>query len=367
MMALAGLCLGLALDGGERAVIAVHCDPRVELLVIVFRLAGAGEYHMDSAESRYSRDVDHWFAPFRDHEAIRIARQERAAHGVGFDAIPSLAVHLDDSSRLELRMPREPHPEKLDLRVTAASLAAFLPARRRFAEDTRFAEFYAQHQSLYDTAAARVQAAVAEARLDAWVREFFGPSASAASFTLIPGLLCGGGNYGSSVLFADGRLELTPVMGISSWDQDGLPLFGADHIPTVAHELTHSFANPVIDHNADDLEEAGTALFNTVAKQMQSQAYAGWRTMLYESLVRACVVRYVERTQGTLKARAQAHEEEARGFRWTGRLADLLESYEKDRTKYRDLDAFAPHLILFFATEAEHVASAPAEKILRDH
>src|SRR5262245_25898907 len=285
----------------EEVAIAVHCDPRVELLMTVFRLAGAGEYHMDTAASPYSNDVDRWFQPFSQHAAVRVAREQRSQRGVGFDAVPGLAVHLDDAKSLALRVPLDPWPEKLDQRWTTESLAQFLPALRDFARESRFADFFGQHQVLYEETANRVKAAVAEAKLESWVRDFFGPGASAASFTMIPGLLCGGGNYGSSVRFPDGRLELMPVLGIWAWDQQGLPLFGLDHLPTVAHEFTHTFANPVIDHHADDFEEAGVALFRTVAQQMQSQAYANWRTMLYESLVRGCVVRYVARTQGGAK------------------------------------------------------------------
>jgi hypothetical protein len=353
------LSLDILLAPPEEVSITVHCDPRVELLMTVFRIAGAEEYRMDAAGSPYSREVDQWFQPFAKHAAIRIVREQRAERGVSHDAVPGLAVHLDDLAHLELRVPLDPWPEKLDQRWTAESLAQFLPALRDFARETRFTDFFAQHRSLYEETAKRVKAAVAEAKLESWVRDFFGPGASAASFTMIPGLLCGGGNYGSSVRLPDGRLELMPVLGIWSWDEKGLPLFGPDHLPTVAHEFTHTFANPMIDHHADDFEEAGVALFRTVAQQMQSQAYANWRTMLYESLVRGCVVRYVARTQGGAKAEAQAREEESRGFRWTGELAELLETYEKERAKYADLDAFVPHLVAFFDAQAEKIANLP--------
>jgi hypothetical protein len=354
------LSLAVVLQSAADVSLTVRCDARVELLMIVFRLVGAEEYRMDTATSTYSREVDQWFQPFANHAAIRIARAQREERGVGYDAVPGLAVHLDNAADLNLRVPLDPWPEKLDRRWTSTSIAELLAALREFVRETRFADFFAGHQPIYDEAAKRVKATVAEAKLESWVRDFFGPGASAASFTMIPGLLCGGGNYGSSVRHPDGRLELTPVLGIWSWDEEGMPLFGADHLPTVAHEFTHAFANPVIDHHADDFEEAGVALFRTVERQMQSQAYANWRTMLYESLVRGCVVRYVARTQGEAKAEAQAREEEARGFRWTGELASLLESYEQVRAKFAHLDAFAPHLVSFFDGQAEQLANLPA-------
>jgi Domain of unknown function (DUF4932)/Bacterial Ig-like domain len=349
VLLLAALPFGSPFD---RAEITVRCDARVELFSIVFRLAGNSEFHSEKAESPYARDVDQWFAKFRDHQAVLLARSLHAQYGIAYNAVPELAVHVNDAEHLEARLPLDPRPEKLDSRWTAAIAAPFLAALRQFVRDSNFVKFFAKHASLYDEAAERLKAEVAEADLEAWVRTFFGREARSVSLSLIPGLLCGPNNYGCSVRFPDGRHELAPVMGIWSWDVGGLPVFGSTHIPTVAHEFAHGFVNPLIDRYAVDLEEAGTVLFRTVEMQMRKQAYTTWRIMLYESLVRACVVRYVTMTQGATQAREQVRAEEARGFRWTAGLADLLAEYEQNRKTFPDLDAFAPKLVAFFAAEA---------------
>ncbi|HVP10438.1 MAG TPA: hypothetical protein VMV94_04525 [Phycisphaerae bacterium] len=38
--------------------LSAHVDPRVELMSIVFRLAGSSEYNMDNSESPYADDVE---------------------------------------------------------------------------------------------------------------------------------------------------------------------------------------------------------------------------------------------------------------------------------------------------------------------
>ena len=68
-------------------------DPRVELLSIVFRLAGNSEYQMSPLKS-YTEDIDAYFAPYKDHPAVLIAKKLASERDVGFDAVMNLAVHL---------------------------------------------------------------------------------------------------------------------------------------------------------------------------------------------------------------------------------------------------------------------------------
>ena len=63
---------------GERIQVAV--DPRVELLCIIFRLAGNPEYNKAPA-CPYVRDVEARFGPFKDHAAVQMARTLRRRRG----------------------------------------------------------------------------------------------------------------------------------------------------------------------------------------------------------------------------------------------------------------------------------------------
>src|SRR4051812_15481699 len=93
----------------------VTVDPRVELLSIIFCLAGNPEYGKGRVAS-YSKDVEAQFAPFREHKVIRLASELRRPRGVSYDACMSLAVHLSDADELKLCVPLEPWPEALDRR-----------------------------------------------------------------------------------------------------------------------------------------------------------------------------------------------------------------------------------------------------------
>ncbi|MFO0983163.1 MAG: DUF4932 domain-containing protein [Planctomycetota bacterium] len=339
--------------------ITVHVDPRVELFAIVFRIAGNPEFNMDVAQSPYAHDVDEWFGSFKSHAAVAMAKQLRTQQGIAYNAIPDLAVHLGALPDLVPLMPLDPRPPRLDARWTQSSATSFLAALRALARDSKCTSFFAEHATLYEETAARLESAIAETHIEDWVRGFFGPRASSASFQVIVGLLNGGGNFGCGVSYPDGRLELSPVVGVWQWDEDGMPRFGDEHVPTLVHELTHSFVNPLIERHAESFASAGAALFATVAEVMRSQAYTTWQTMLHESLVRACVVRYLAAHQGDAAARRQESEELSRGFRWVPALAQCLaREYEADRTQYQDLDLFAPRIAAFFDAWASRAPRA---------
>lgn len=347
----------LALAGQDA--VPVRTDARVELLTLVFRLIGANEYSQPASNSPYSRAAEEWFGPARDHEVFRLAAELRQKNGIGFDAVPSLAVHLTQPPELALRLPLEPWPERLEARWKGADLEGFLAALRGFAADTDFLEFLKEHEDMQRAAEQSLAAAIDSAHVIAWLREFFGVPAG-TSYQAIPGLLCGPGNYGQSVRLADGTLELWPVIGADTWDAAGLPVYSQGHVGTVVHEFTHAFANPVVDANWTALAPAFERLFPSVQEVMARQAYGTPKTVACESLVRACVVRHAARHLGAEAAQRQIEYEVGRGFTWTGELATLLERYEAERKTYPTLKDFGPRLTEFF--EGVVKRSAPAER-----
>ena len=79
--------------------------------------------------------------------------------------------------------------------------------------------------------------------------------------------------------------------------------------------------------------------------------------MMYESMVRACVIRYTRQYEGRLAAWVAVWEETSRGFAWMSGLVDLLGQYEEDRQRYPTLDAFFPRVVEFFNHYADEAAA----------
>ena len=143
--------------------LAPHVDERVELLSVIFRLAGNGEYNMNKLPA-YSADIDHVFAPFKGHPAVQMAHAlAEKGDGVGFDAVMSMAVSLS------------PPPELKPLVAFTATVPderwgigaqKFLPLLRDFYRYSKFAEFYAAHQAMSNSQTIRTIAWAADVRQD---------------------------------------------------------------------------------------------------------------------------------------------------------------------------------------------------------
>src|SRR5436305_840263 len=93
-------------------------DPRVELLSIVFHLAGNSEYNQCRV-SAYCEDIDKYFTPYKDDAAIRIARELRASRGISYDAVMSMAIHLRDVETLSERVSLDAPDTRLEKRWQA--------------------------------------------------------------------------------------------------------------------------------------------------------------------------------------------------------------------------------------------------------
>jgi Domain of unknown function (DUF4932) len=336
---------------GASSSLRVTVDPRVELLSLVFHLAGNPEYCQGRVQS-YTDEADKQFDDFREHAVVQLARKLRGSRGVSYDACMSMAVHLSNPYEPKLIVPLDPWPEGMDRRWTARSVTDFLGAATQFVKDAGFKEFIERHQPLYDTTTTRMKALMEkEGHLD-WFHDYFGERPQ-ATFTVVLGLLNGGCCYGPHCRDAAGREELFCVLGVWKTDAQGLPVFTRDMLGTVVHEFCHSYANGVVYRHFAELKPAGEKLYDGVSDEMRSQAYGNAQTMLCESLVRACVVRYRLRYEGAEAARREIRDQKKRGFLWIEELSTQLGEYEAHRDLYPTLEAFSPRLVAFFKAYAE--------------
>lgn len=324
----------------------VQVDPRVELLSILFRLAGNSEYSQGKVPA-YTEDVEKQFGPFRNHAAVKLARTLRQTHGVSYDACMSMAAHLTEVEGLEMAVPLRPWPDDLDRRWQPDDVETFLRATRQFVKDTSFREFLERHKSLYQETESRMKNLVEKEGHLEWFGEYFGEGAG-ANFTLVLALLNGGSSYGARCAHPNGKRDVYCILGVWQTDSNGLPQFTSPTMQTVVHEFGHSYANPVVERHLSELEPAGNELYRAVAAKMRSQAYGDGHTLLCESLVRACEVRYAARYGGATAARSLTGYQKGRGFLWTEELSNQLADYERHRDQYPTLESFAPRLVSFF-------------------
>lgn len=332
--------------------VVIRSDPNIELVSIIFHLAGNEEYNRTIVDS-YAKDVEDHFGKYRDHEAIRLAHRLYGERSIAYDAPMSLAVHLTGGTDLRERIPLDPLPEIVDSRWTAEDAKAFVAAAQQFAIDAKFNEFWNAHEPLYAAMRKQLQTLIEkEAHLE-WFTEFFGERPQ-TTFVLVPNITNGPGNYGSRFRDANGYEEIYCVLGVWKLDSKKQPVLDSEMLPTITHEFCHSHTNSLVDRHAAELQPAAEKLFKHVGSLMAQNAYGNCNTMMRESMVRACTIEYLMKYRGKVAAGLDAIDDRNRGFEWIGELSKLLaDKYERHRDQYPTLDAFMPEVVTFFNKYAD--------------
>ena len=332
----------------------VGVDPRIELFSIVFRLAGNNEYTQGRVPS-YLDAIDRYFAPYRDHAAVKLARELVQTDGVSFDAPMNLAVRLDAVPSLAERVPFDIAGIGLDERWHGAKARRFVETLRSFVIDTKFVDFLKSQQPLYDVTNARLRNFV-ESNLDlAWYSRFTGVNPP-VRLIVVPGLVNGGPSYAASFKGADEVTEMYAIPGVWQVDAQGLPLFSGTFLDVTVHEFAHSYFNPLIDKHYSEVAKAGDELYSQTASAMRRQAYGDGKTLLDESLVRAATICYLFDHQNPEAARRAIESERNNSFLWVPGLSDLLTAYEKQRYMYPTLESFMANVVRFFNDAAPRFA-----------
>jgi len=334
------------------AAIKIEVDPRVELVGIVFRLAGNYEFNQGRIRS-YVRDIERHFGDFDGHPAVKLAARLRSTRRMSCDGPMSLAVYVERDY-----CPRrtfEQWPWGLDGRWKKQETIEFLELLRQFAAEAKFDEFYEAHSALYETGIRSCRAVMAQYDLQTWLGEFFGVEEE-GDLRLVLGFLNGPSNYGPR--FTDGRVhEKYAIIGMPLPDADGNPVFRPSQLEIVAHEFCHSFANPVVDKYMAQLQPAGEKLYVAKAPAMKRIGYQNWQSLMYESAVRSCVASYIRNSFEPAYLQNYLDEEAGCGFVWTKELSDLLRMYDANRDKYPTFESFFPELVVLFNEYAKGLSS----------
>jgi hypothetical protein len=324
-------------------------DPRVELMSILFRLAGNKEYRQCRVPL-YDQAIDGYFAPYRDHQAVQLAR----SLGVGFEAPMKIAAYVRDADTLDERVPFDGPGAHLFEKWDAGQARAFLSAARQFAAETHFEDFLKSQQPLYEATNERLETFLQNKADLVWFIRFFGLPGPAV-FAIVPGLANGAPSYAARVIDENGAEEIYAIPGVSKVDAEGLPVFDSDWGVTMTHEIAHTYVNPAVDKFAARMEKAAGRIYEAVAPAIERQSYGNWKTMLNESLARAVTIEYAVEHDGPEAARILIGKENSRSFFWISGLVDLLGAYRKDREQYPTFESFMPRVAVFFNQTAANI------------
>lgn len=347
--------LSSAVSDGQAGYPLPVVDKRIELLSIVFRLAGNYEYNDDIYRS-YVSDIHNHFDRYKDHPVIKFATGLRDKNGVGFDAVMFMALYLEQAPALN---PVAPFSSEVpDKRWGENNAAKFVRLLKQFYSEAKCGEFFKEHERLYTTAQEKFMPVYKALDVN-WYSNYYGTQPD-GSLNIIIGLGLGGGNYGPKVVYPDGKEITYAIMGTASIDSTtNIPSYSVEScLPTLIHEFNHSYVNHLTKKHEQEFEASGGKLYNFVKEGMGRQHYASWQTMMNESLVRASVIRYLlKHNSGDKAARDQLISDYSRGFFWMKGLVETLGDFEKNRDKYPTLESYLPVLADFYNKVAKESES----------
>lgn len=317
-------------------------DERIELMSIVFRLAEAEEYINNNLVD-YVKDIDTYFGPFKNHKVVQYAKEVRESNQIGYDAVTSLAVQLSISESVKIQ--NNIVEGQLDKRWTSESASKFVDLLNQFYIKSNFHKFYSNHQELYRIAEANFAEISNEVDFS-WFEKFFGEKSN-RNFHIVLSMCNGRSNYGAEVQYNDASKELYAIIGSPITDKLNHPIYNlGDIFPLIIHEFNHSFCNPLIEPFYEEMETKADEFLKLNESKMLAQAYDNSKTMMYEILVRACVIHYFRKYDLTgNKIKHLIIKEQAKGFVWIDELVNSLSEYDKNRDKYPTLKDYMPQIV----------------------
>ena len=324
------------------AQIKSEASETVELMGILSRTAGFQEFSNDLA-GQYSKDTEAWFAQYREHPTVTYYKELRAKNGIAYDRVTNMAVHLEiEKGKVKLVGNRD----ELIGGWKNVDLNDFIKRLNKFYADTRFHDFFEQHQTFYNDFLQAYDKNIIAIKPE-WYGRFYNGAAPAEQFRIIIGFTYGTTNNGASRQLPGQPREVFAVCGYYMNPQTGRPNFDSS-LPL--HEFNHSFVNPLLEkaENEKAMQEVGQRLFQLSQSAMKQQAYNDWHIVINESLVRAAVIVYLYENGFNQFVSSMLNVETMQnGFPWMLDVVSALRYYSTHREQYPTLNDFYPEIARF--------------------
>jgi hypothetical protein len=333
-------------------------DERFELTSIVFRLAGAPEYSMCGVPS-YAKDIDDYFAPYKEHELIPFLQELREHTGVSYNAVSSATPYLEIKNG-SVRIKKGCDPSelyKIDTRWNEANFKTFVKYLNDFYKKSKFNTFYTNHADTYKKATESLDGLLATLNLD-WCESFFGEKKD--EVVVFASLTNGSSNY--SLSLPDNPDAVTILLGAHS-NQEGSPQYYPFSTTTIVHEIFHHYSGTVFEPYWDKVKEAADKIYSHVSEKMLANGYGDARAVFYEWFDNLCMLMYFrDNTNADLPLdHLIAYTENFGGYIWMGRSCLFMEHFYEHRDKYKTINDYMPQLVAFVNYTADNYDKVQAE------
>jgi hypothetical protein len=331
-------CKGEQPNGSDSAdhSLRITVDPRMELLSVVQILGDYGQRTslISHYDFPYKEDVKKYFAPYKDHPAVKLFNElSSSSYSFRFSTPPTAMLYLSDPPdlRVQSKLPKA----IFSLSGGKTRLEQFFESLRDFARTSNFTAFFEAHRDFYAKIVANAYGQLNGINVVAALEDYFGTPKGSYNIIIVP---LQSGSFG--IEKGDGRLY--NVCGPDSL-ADGTPyLTGVRDI--CWHELGHSFVNPVVARYVPRLRR-DSSLFDPIAGRMHCGGYDDFEGIICEHVLRAANVRMTSIYLGAEAADNAVRGHRSVGFVYVAALADKLKLYEARRDEYPTFEQFLPQMV----------------------
>ena len=313
-----------------------------ELMGILSRISGYEEYCEDNTSS-YSRDIDQWFASFEQHPAVEYYQGLRQQYGIAYDAPMSLAMRLAVENGKVVRLQEEAGENGLDDRWNNVNMQEFLGLLNQFYADTRFHDFFQQHQSFYNDQLKPFNDNVMPHVHPEWFTNFFGNDIN-TRHKVVVSFANGRSSYGAARHLKGQPWDQINVIGQSAISQpENKTVDKANYLVDMFVKFSHQ---PLLNSGSltSEMSEIADQLYEMNQSQMQMNQINDGKSALSRSLVAAANFIYKIGHGGNAEQITQQLNNYSTVFSWMPELVTVLGDYANKRNKYQSISDFYPQI-----------------------
>jgi hypothetical protein len=309
--------------------VVFSADPRIELAGTVQLLSGVTPPRFKVPDD--ARIIQRRFNKFQQHAAV-----QRAKGLAAWDFIDRYGILIQLS----------PPPKLIEQRIIKyqfvnggggqAKVDAWLDGLADFARETHFLESFAPRRKALNTAASRIARDAEEQAIVPSIIDYAGERLRGRYDVFVTPFAEAGAVF-NNVTWLAGGARIVTVYGEDQAPVRELTCNSRDLAPTMWHELGHGLFDPyaeMFDPEIAAREPEGFA---------PQDCYGSWKQCVKEHVVRAVVIRLLEKSRGQTAAKVQLNcfwE-----FPYLAEMVEELKKYEQDRKRWSTVGEFYPNLL----------------------
>lgn len=272
--------------------IKVKVDKRIELMGVCLRLS----YYKDELpflvtkleNYPYHEEVEKWFAPFKEHRAIKTLDEITRTLNFGYDAPFVLMTQVDEDLNF-YGQNRYPFATRLN---KSPSVLKFLDELKDFVKVSKFDEFFNTHKEFYNSEVDSFNKALPLDDVIPFMKKLFHKKFDDKEFIIILALLSTGGGFGLN----DFSGKEIYCIESKNRENENAVNWGAYNSAGVRshylHEFCHSIINPLTDKYIEQIGKF--EIPNADKEKLRKNAYASNRNIINEYIIRAIQLCYIK-------------------------------------------------------------------------